>query len=196
VIPVAQKPKPANFREQVAIPGAKAIADYKAGAIAELPALWRKCLDDLRVAYRNVCAYSGLHIPEVTGADSVEHFAPKSDAVDRAYDWSNYRLVCRLLNSRKREFQDVLDPFLVGYGWFVLNLVTMTIAPAKHLPDALREQVQDTIDRLKLDDAECCRGRMDYYELYRTKDLSFQGLQKLSPFVAFEVERQGLKRAE
>lgn len=77
MIPVAQKPKPANFREQVAIPGAKAIADYKAGAITELPALWRKCLDDLRVAYRNVCAYSGLHIPEVTGADSVEHFAPQ-----------------------------------------------------------------------------------------------------------------------
>lgn len=196
MIPVAQKPKPANFREQVAIPGAKAIAKYKAGTITKLPPLWRNCLDDLREAYRGVCAYSGVYIDPTTGGNSVEHFAPKSDEVDRAYDWSNYRLVCTTLNSRKWVFQDVLDPFLVGYGWFVLNLVTMNIAPAAHLPDTLRKQVQDSIDRLKLDGAKCRQSRLKFYEMYRKGQLNFQGLQTLSPFVAFEVERQGLKRAE
>ncbi len=41
----------------------------------------------------------------------------------------------------------------------------------------------------------CRNAREMYYNLY-VKGMAFADLQKLSPFVAFEVERQGLKRAE
>jgi len=196
VIPVAPQAEPPTFKVRVADPGAAALADFKAGRITELPALWRACLEDLRGAYRDVCAYAAIYIDPVTGGDSVEHFAPKSDEPDLAYDWRNYRLVCRLLNSRKREFRDVLDPFAIGPGWFELNLPTMRIAPAKGLPDPRRAEVQETIARLKLDDKKCRRARANYYNMYVAGDLRFRALERLSPFVAFEVDRQGVRRAE
>lgn len=67
---------------------------------------------------------------------------------------------------------------------------------AAWLPEALRGEVQATIDRLKLDDARCRRARASYYDLYVARHLSFSGLEMLSPFVAFEVMRQGLKHPE
>ena len=51
-------------------------------------------------------------IPPVTGGRSVEHFAPKKKHRDFAYEWDNHRLVCSVMNSRKRDFEDVLDPLL------------------------------------------------------------------------------------
>ncbi len=83
MIPVVPQPEPPAFRRTVADPGTRAIADFKAGVIEDLPALWRSCLEDLRAAYRDVCAYAAIYIDPVTGADSVEHFAPKSDVMDR-----------------------------------------------------------------------------------------------------------------
>ncbi len=90
----------------------------------------------------------------------------------------------------------MLDPFEIEPGLFILNLPTMRIAPADHLPDQQRREVQATIDRLKLDDARCRQARVNYYDLYLANDINFRALERLSPFVAFEVERQGVKRTE
>ncbi|HYH19112.1 MAG TPA: hypothetical protein VD995_10900 [Azospirillum sp.] len=49
---------------------------------------------------------------------------------------------------------------------------------------------------MKLDDARCRQARANFYDFYIAGDLSFRLLEKLSPFVAFEVMRQGLKRPE
>lgn len=43
---------------------------------SEFPEYWTAALEDLMVAYHHVCAYSCFRIHPVTGARSVDHFAP------------------------------------------------------------------------------------------------------------------------
>jgi hypothetical protein len=100
------------------------------------------------------------------------------------------------MNSRKREFEDVLDPFEVLDGWFHLQLTSMKLFPNPDLAPDIKESIQATINRLKLNNPDCLEARSNYYNEYIAEDdpLPFRLLQKWSPFVAMEVERQGLKR--
>jgi len=98
VISVQPGREPATFHAKVRQPG---LAWLKAKGWDELPALppraktkhyWSKCLPELLAAYDSICAYASLRIHPVTGAHSVENFAPKSRAPALTYEWSNYRL--------------------------------------------------------------------------------------------------------
>jgi len=185
VIHVDRAPEPAGFDEQVRQPG-----------LAQLPALaplWRRCLPELLDAYHRVCAYSCFYIHEVSGAPTVEHFGAKSASPQLAYEWGNYRLVCALMNSRKRAYDDVLDPFEVETGWFVLDFVQGEVRPNRDL-HIDHGAVQATIDRLRLNDPPCPRTRIDELERYLHGDWSWRELCRVSPFVAAEVARQGLRR--
>jgi uncharacterized protein (TIGR02646 family) len=192
VIHVAPREEPADFDERVRRPGRAAVARGD----NPLPDYWRRCLDDLYRRYDGICAYACVHIPPVTGGRSVEHFAPKSKHRDPAYEWSNYRLVCSIMNSRKRDFEDVLDPFEVLDGWFHLQLTSMKIFPNPNMAPDVKAQVEATITQLKLNNADCIQARSSYFDEYiaSTDPLPFRLLRKWSPFVAMEVERQGLRR--
>lgn len=63
------------------------------------------------------------------------------------------------MNARKRDFEDVLDPFEIEDGWFVLDLSMLQIKPAEHLDAAMRARVEATIERLGLNDQECIDAR-------------------------------------
>ncbi len=166
-------------------------ADLPASAF---PTYWTEALDELMKAYSRICAYSCFRIHPVTGAQSVDHMAPKSRAWSRVYEWDNYRLACARLNSRKREFEDVLDPFEVQNGWFVLDLVGFQVLPGEELGDPIRARVQDTIDRLGLSDFRASR---EYdAERYWAGEVSFETLMRESPFVAMELKRQNQLREE
>lgn len=193
MIHVEPKDAPPNFDEHVRQPGQAAL---DRGDEHPLPDYWRRCLDDLHRLYKGICAYVCILIPPVTGARSVEHFAPKKKHRRYAYDWDNYRLICSLMNSRIRDFEDVLDPFEIPDGWFQLQLTSMKIFPNPDLPAETKEKVQETIDRLKLDQKDCRDARSTFYDEYIAPNdpLPFRLLKKWSPFVAMEVERQGLKR--
>jgi hypothetical protein len=156
----------------------------------EFPTYWIEALDDLMEAYDRICAYSCFRVHEITGARSVDHFAAKSLAWDKVYEWSNYRLVCSRLNARKNDFGDVLDPFEIGDGWFELELVGFQVVPAADLDDKTRDRVQETIDRLTLNDFMFRRERERDAEKYWERD-SLQTLEEESPFVAKELRRQG-----
>lgn len=162
---------------------------------SELPAYWTECLDDLMEAYDQVCAYSCFRIHEVTGARSADHFAPRSRAWNLVYEWSNYRLACSRLNARKRDFTDVLDPFEVHTGWFRLELVGFQALPAADLDASIAGRVQNTIDRLGLNDQDLRSSRAKDAEYYWAGDVSLQVLREESPFVATELARQGRLRA-
>ena len=114
MIHVAPKDEPPDFDERVRQPGLKALERGD----NPLPAYWRRCLDDLYRQYDRICAYACVLIPPVTRGRSVEHFAPKKKHRDHTYEWDNYRLVCSVMNSRKWEFEDVLDPFEISDEWF------------------------------------------------------------------------------
>ena len=123
----------------------------------------------------------------------MDHFAAKSRAeLGLAYEWSNYRLACLGPNRSKREFHDVIDPFLVKPGMFQLEPVTGHIFSNPELSHDDRKQVDDTIKRLDLDGAGCRRMRQRHYDEFRRYNLPPKYLTEKYPFLFQELVRQGL----
>ena len=149
-------------------------------------------MTDLHQAYSGICAYLGVHFERVMGAGSVDHFIAKSADAGLAYEWSNYRLACSTMNSRKREFSDVLDPFYLAPGLFRLQLSTGHIYPNPHLAAEPMRLIEQTIERLGLDDPLCRDLRANWYQEYIEYNLPADYLQQKSPFVWYEANRQGL----
>lgn len=204
MIRVVPAPEPDDFDENVRRPGLRAferLADRKYGGNreavpgSEFPDHWRKCLDDLLESYARICSYLCLYITRGTGARSVDHMVAKSAAWEQAYEWTNYRLACSLMNSRKGAATTVLDPFDVEDGWFVLELVEFQVMPGNGLDGAVVEDVQGTIDRLCLNDDECRGAREEYADAYWSRDVSFDYLGRHAPFLAMELRRQNRLRA-
>ena len=200
---VQPAPEPDAFDELVRQPGRRALdrlaAEKYSGSkeavpAREFPPHWRRSLDDLLAAYQRICSYLCLYIPRGTGARSVDHMVPKSMAWDRAYEWDNYRLACSLMNSRKGDAAHVLDPFDVEDGWFVLELVAFQVLPAHGLADPTAAAVEDTIDRLRLNDEECCGAREEYAEDYWSERIPFDYMMRHAPFVANNLRRQNRLR--
>ncbi len=214
MIRVTPAPEPSHFDRLVRTPGLRAIAEMvgerpprrggrRFQKVADrredipadrFPPYWTEVLDDLMTAYDRICAYSCFRIHPVTGSRSVDHMAAKSRAFDQVYEWSNYRLASSLLNSRKKNFSDVLDPFEIIDGWFQLELLGFQVIPAPELPAKIRTRVKQTIERLGLDDFRTARERDA--ENYWTRKVSLAVLIEESPFVAKELRRQGRLNGE
>ena len=199
MIRVVPAPEPGNFDTKVRQPGLGAFerlanrkygGDREAVPGSEFPDHWRKCLDDLLESYARICSYLCLYIPRGTGARSVDHMVAKSEAWSQAYEWSNYRLACSLMNSRKGAATTVLDPFDIEDGWFVLELVEFQVLPGGGLDEVVAEAVHATIDRLRLNDDECRGAREEYAVAYWYEGLPLDYLKRHAPFVARELRRQ------
>lgn len=136
-------------------------------------------------------SFLAIRIEEVTGSATADHFAAKSKSrAGLAYEWSNYRLVCGTMNSRKQAFADVLDPFTLTPDTFVLDLTTAKLAPNPLLVD--KRAANATINRLRLNGPDLVRVRGDYWTAYVKKDISVGYLKRSAPFVWYEANRQGL----
>lgn len=196
VIPVAPRPEPPDFEAKVRRPAREWLLKKglpTSGPVpeeVELHPYWRACLDELHGAYRGVCAYVSVYIEKVTGSRSVDHFVAKSAAIEDAYEWSNYRLACGIMNSRKRDFTDVLDPFELAEGTFELDLVSGRISPSASLDPEKKQKAQATIERLGLDACECRELRTKYFTEYLEGHISAHYLERHCPFVWLEVCRQ------
>jgi uncharacterized protein (TIGR02646 family) len=198
MIHVVSQPEPASFDAEVRQKGLAWLRKKKIALDQPLPTkttiepYWRDCLDEMHSSYNGCCAYLAVFFERVTGGGSVDHFIAKSKRADLAYEWDNYRLACSRMNSRKREYDDVLDPFEVETGWFHLEPVTGHIYPNPHLPAEQKQTVQATIDRLGLDDAGNQEMRARHYQEYREGNYTADFLLKRSPLVWREAQRQGL----
>jgi uncharacterized protein (TIGR02646 family) len=203
MIPVVPQPEPADFEQLVRKPGLKWLK--KSGLDPSLPAPtktkipphWRKCLPHLHKAYGGICTYVCVYVPKMVGASSVEHFVPKSRNLNQAYEWSNYRFVCAKMNSRKRDFEDVLDPFTIEPDLFVLRLGSGKLDPHPSLTGDKLKVVKETIKRLDLDDQECRDKRLEIINdvLLNQSDkddgMTVGQLKRHAPFVWQEMKRQG-----
>jgi hypothetical protein len=99
------------------------------------------------------------------------------------------------MNSRKKNFRDVLDPFKIKEGWFTLDFSTFMIHPNPSLPAPIKKQITDTIKRLKLNaDELCIAARREWFECFSTGCMNFTLLEERAPFIAYEAKRQGLVR--
>jgi uncharacterized protein (TIGR02646 family) len=199
MIPVAPAPEPASFDAKVRTPGKAWLVKKGLSGANEVPkgmkisAVWTECLPEMLDAYDRICAYASLKIHAVTGASSVDHFAPKSRGLADAYEWDNYRLACAKLNARKNNFDDVLDPFTMAADTFRLNTLDGSIHPNPALPAGDLAAAQATMARLKLDDAEMRKARLNLINLYLAKEISSGFLKSESPFIWVELERQGVQ---
>ena len=217
MIPVTPAPEPAGFDAKVRQPGLDAIAELTGGTprhtrrgrkrikVADrpedipgkdFPPLWRKVLADMLSAYDCRCAYLALHIEPATGNPTVDHVIPKSKAWNLVYEWSNYRLAAGLINSKKNDVEDVLDPFEIGSDWFALEFVTFQVKPGPGAVDDIADRVDDTITKLGLNRDECCKARQAYFDDYLDEEdpIPFSYLVRRAPFVASEMGRQGFLR--
>jgi uncharacterized protein (TIGR02646 family) len=198
MIPVAAQPEPAAFDAEVRQKGL-AHLDKKRFPLnqplppkAEIEPYWRACLTDLHQAYGGTCAYLGIFFERVMGGGSVDHFIAKSASAGLAYEWTNYRLACSTMNSRKREYSDVLDPFALAPNLFRLQLSTGHLYPNPELRAAPMRVVEETIERLGLDDPQCRELRGRWYQEYLEHGLPSEYLRRKAPLVWAEADRQGL----
>lgn len=215
MIPVRPAPEPRDFDETVRQPGTLALHERIGrapptprtagqpcapveGAVdfadldpEHLPPYWTRALDALMTAYDRICAYSCFYIHPITGARSTDHMIPKSSAWDRVYEWRNYRLSAARLNARKRDYQDVLDPFEVGDDWFEMEFVGFQLRSCRGVPESIRRAVERTIERLGLNDAAMLRAREDDFRAYVEADVSLAHLERYSPLVARQIRRTG-----
>jgi len=125
---------------------------------------------------------------------ALDHFLPKSVRPDRAFEWDNFRLALHRMNRNKGDRTDVIDPFLVQPGWFVLDMPSCLIRAGKGLTAEQEQRVDTTIAVLKLnDDDSLVQDRCDVMLMFAQGDVGLPFLEKRYPFLAAEVVRQGVQ---
>lgn len=193
MIPVTPQSEPPNFDRDVRTPGHQFLMRVPHPTSKQFKRFnyWTAVSDQLYRAYHQICAYSAVFIPPLTGSDTVEHFTPRSLQPSLAYEWSNYRLVCSRLNGKKGDNTDVLDPFRVGNDWFILDFPSLTVKANPTIGPWEQTQVNQTISRLGLNDEECIEARFHWLDCFCDSN-DFHFLTEHSPFVAHELERQDL----
>ena len=189
------QPEPVGFDFNVRQPGARFLAanpnpsnkDYRGNTY------WRWAADELHAAYRGICAYTCFYL---LPPGTIDHFRPKSAQANLAYEWNNLRLASYRVNVYKRDSVEVLDPFVIQPGWFVMDVPSCLIRPGEQLGEPITSQVQKTIDVLKLnDDDTFVQERCDIMLDYAKGNVSLDFLQRRFPFLAVEIVRHGLEAA-
>jgi hypothetical protein len=194
LIPVTPRPEPAGFDANVRRPGRAFLKtnptptndDFKGHTH------WKWAANELYEAYRRLCAYSCMYIPMPSG--TIDHFLPKIKRPDQAYEWNNFRLALHRINTYKGNRTDVLDPFTVGDGWFILDFPSCLVRAGSGLTPEQKQSVETTIDALRLnDDDSFVQERCDVMMMFAQGDVFLPFLEKRYPFLAAEVVRQGIQ---
>lgn len=194
MIKVVAQPEPHEFDELVRQPGNLFLTGCPSPNTKQFAshAYWQRIKSEFRSVYNHVCAYSCQFIPLVTGSDNVEHFSPKNTNPSLAYEWTNYRLVCGRLNSRKGT-RTIIDPLSIEDGWFQIKFPSLLISPDPSLPDSLKREIINTINILRLnDEVDCLRSRYRFIDCYCLERFGFDHLYEEAPFLAKELIRQDL----
>lgn len=216
MIPVRPAPEPESFERLVRQKGLAAVAELTGAPAAkrrgpprskrysrpedipsdDLPDTWKQALPELRTRYRETCAYTAMFICDVTGAESVDHWIPKSQQWRLAYEWSNLRFCASRINAKKGTRTGLVDPFLVGEEWFALNLLAGEVLVGPKAPKAQLAAIERTIspEGLDLNRQVFCDRRGQHIEDY-LRGMPLWHLEQHSPFVARELRRQGWLRS-
>ena len=197
MIPVRCAPEPANFDAEVRQPGNTWLQNNPNAKPSKFEPYWTKCIPDLALAYNHICAYLAIYFDRPLGADSVDHFIPKSDLLRGrllAYEWRNYRLCCIGENRKKGTKILPLDPFTMQPESFFIDFSDGRIYPNPAKSIVYQKKCQKTIDILKLDEQDCRGMRKNFFDLYAHGDVSANYMLHHAPFVWQEICRQGLQR--
>ncbi len=194
MIPVQPQPEPEDFSERVREKGSAFLhkVPHPNSKQWKSKDYWRSVIPDMRHAYKGICAYSAHWISYVTGSQTIDHFMPRALQPDLAYEWSNFRYTASRFNSRKGQ-RIILDPFTLEPDWFIIKFPSLMIKPNPRLFPDQQKAVWDTIKYLKLnDDEDCVQARQQWVEDFCNDEINFTHLVKKAPFIAYEIQRQGL----
>ena len=178
-------PEPSNFDLCTRAPGSRWIA-ANPGATRPRP-YWAPFKQDLAMGFRCLCAYSAMYEP-------VGHFVSWHEDKSKAYEWCNYRYSAAWINSSKRNAPSsrLLDPFMIEDGWFEIIIPSMQLTVSDSVPRELRARAEYTLKRLHLiHDERIVRQRDRWYRMYRSGDLTLDGLKRLAPLIAAAAEKAG-----
>lgn len=201
MINVAPAKEPQHFDKSVRKKGIEFLhknsiaANIPLSAGVRLEPFWRNCLDDLHMSYAGVCSYLCIHLEPGVGGVTTDHFIPKSIRPGLAYEWSNFRLACSRVNSKKGSRQNILDPFLISDGWFQLEFLTGTVFSDPLLNNAMISKITRTIEILGLNLPYAMKRRSKDFSMLIENQFSedfFSFLKNRSPFVYKEAVRQNL----
>ena len=194
MIPIKPQPEPDDFDEKVRKEGKYFLSKVPNPKTKDWKNrdYWRRSLRDLYDACNHICAYSAQWIPYDTGSPAVDHFIPKTVKPELAYEWDNFRLICSKINTNKGIKKEIIDPFFLPADSFILDFPSMLIKPNSNLLEPLKERVVYTIKELKLNEETWELGRSDKLIDYCNQVYPFDYLKRRYPFIAYELERQGL----
>lgn len=190
MIKIDLQPEPIDFDAKVKIPGQDFLNNVPRprGKQWKNKDYWCSVIPDMMEAYNSICAYSSLWIKP--DQPTIDHYISRDEYPNKAYEWENFRLSRWRINTRKRNHKDVLDPFTIGESWFELDFTTFGIKPNSELKDAnIKKAVQETIDRLDLDNTDYREARESWFNNCRD---NIAELEKKAPFIAYEMKRQGI----
>jgi len=190
-----QFPEPPYFDQEVRKKGLRFLERAPNPTSAEWRnnAYWQKVLPDMRTFYHSICNYCATWIPYSTGQHSVDHFLDKDNHPNQAYECNNYRYVSARFNSRKGT-RTILDPIRLPSQAFALNFTNFFVEVNPSLTHiGLEDLANDTIRILKFnEDDNLINERMEYFTYYKNGEITFNYLQRSAPFIAHELNRQGL----
>lgn len=195
MIPVVPQPEPEDFDELVRKKGKKFLSKFT----DSIPTsrqwgrndYWNEVRTHFYAAYKGICAYSVHWIP-LTANPNIDHYIPKSVNKDLAYEWSNYRLACALVNTLKGDYQDVVDPFTLKKNSFLLDFPSLLLRVNPALEPEEIGKLEKTIQRLRLNSEIFVNDRSRWLEPYCLGEIDFPFFKRNAPFIAYELERQDL----
>lgn len=150
---------------------------------------WSPFRLELAKGFSDRCGYGAMWISSGT----VDHFVSVKTNKALAYEWSNYRYVEGWINSskNKRNEAEILDPFMVGSGWFEILLPSLQLVISNAIPAEFKQRAENTLNWLHLrDDERILKQRRAWYKQYQEDNLSIEGLRKKAPLIAAAVEKQ------
>lgn len=154
---------------------------------------WAPFLAQLAVGFHERCAYQA----QWTSDGTVDHYIPfQPNGRQLAYEWSNFRFCGARMNACKRDAgpESILDPLLVGDGWFQILYPSLQLRATDRIPAELRLLAESTIKRLRLIDHEpILRARSAWLDLYLRHNLDIEALRLKAPLIAEMVERESLQ---
>ncbi len=192
MIRVAAAPEYPNFDVDVRAPGATFLSTCPAPTSEQFKKknFWNRAAKELHAAYSGICAYTAMYLPEQW---SVDHFLPKCSHPNLAYEWNNFRLASGRINSSKGNQVDIIDPFHVENDWFYIDIPACLLRPNPALDKPLKNRINGTINSLRLNqDDNYVQERCNILIEYARDDISMNFLWRRYPFLAKEVDRQGL----
>lgn len=198
MIRVMLPPEPPHYHKRVKNPGEAFLSTNPnpSGTEWDRHRYWREIHDDLYQWHGGICVYCASWTPRRQSPGnihhtSVDHFIPKSEDPNSAYEWTNFRLCRARLNNKKDNHLDVMDPRAIRNGWFSLDFFTFRVEPATGLPSFAIAAVRTTITRLELnDDQDYVEERIAVIQAYSLDLLPFSQVQARYPFIAQQMQYQ------